>query len=107
MDIKFSNIKNLFNKKKRGSKKPIVSPFRDWKIIIVVFILINIISITFGIKIFYDVEYGEITYAEDTVISINTIDRTVLVNVLNYYEGQEVLFDSIKVGGVSTVDPSR
>jgi len=107
MNINFSKLKNLFTKKSKSFKKPIVSPFRDWKIILIFFLIINVVTISFGIRKFYNIEYGGIIYPGDITESILTIDRGTMDDVLNYYEKQDALFDIMKIEGVSTVDPSR
>jgi len=110
MDINLSTIKNLLAgiaKKNRHQGKPIISPFRDWKIMIVVFVLINIATISLGARTFYEVEYGEIAQVEDSFDSIVTIDRSTLDDVLDYYEAREESFGIMKTSRVTTVDPSR
>lgn len=112
MDI--DNIKNIFKKHSlhfefggKHHQRNLMHPARDWKIILFIFSITNIILAVFSAYLFLQINKGEIFLVEPTqAIIVDTIDREALKEVLLLFEEKSRNFEDLKRNKPTLVDPS-
>ncbi|MDP6387962.1 MAG: hypothetical protein QGG63_01670 [Candidatus Pacebacteria bacterium] len=78
-----------------------------WKIIILVFMVLNIGIIAFSSYLFFQINDGDIfTVEQDIMISVETIDRTLLRETLSSFEEMERELEDLRERRSRIVDPS-
>ena len=78
-----------------------------WKKIFILFIVINVIVVIISSYLFFKINYGEIFLVDsNTNVSIETVNRTLLLDTINFFEIKEKEFDNLKTNKVNLVDPS-
>jgi hypothetical protein len=106
------DIKNLFKRKKSKiyskNEKNLASDRKVWRTIVLVFVIINICTISFSWYLFLQINGGDIfNIKRDNVVSIETISRKLLSDTTASFEGRADGFDKLKrVGSSGIVDPS-
>ena len=94
--------KNRINKIRKG-----FDVSKVWKKIFFIFGIINIIVVGVSVYLFFQINKGEIFISkENTPISVGTIDRAFLHEVIELFEMKEKEFDFLKTNKPITVDPS-
>lgn len=104
----FKNIIGGLGVRRRGGyKREEINPARDWKISIIFFVILSIAAIAFNAYIYMKINKGGffITSGKDEVL-IESINRSELENVINFYEIKEKKFQENKSKKPDTVDPS-
>ena len=106
-----NNITKFFKKKNRqhgtGIAVYISNPKHAWKTIIYVFVVLNIGIIFFNGYLFLEISDGDIFKIEqDVIIKIDTIDRTLLRETLEVFDGMEMELEELKKNRPSIIDPS-
>ena len=80
---------------------------RDWKLIFIIFIIINIAAITSSAYLFNEINKGEIFLVETPLPkAVNTIDKIQLQEILFTYEEKTRKFEAIKKRKPTLIDPS-
>lgn len=107
------DLKKLFNKTHSQSdslahkKKYDLSPERDWRIVLVFFIIVNLLIGSFGVYMFFTVRSGDFFNVSAPERQIGkTIDREVLMETISHYEARQQELEELKVNGTPVVDPS-
>ena len=112
MDI--DNIKNIFKKSSlyfgfggKRHQRSLIHPARDWKIILFIFSITNIIIAIFSAYLFLQINKGEIFLVEPTQTTIaDTIDREALTETLLLFEKKTLNLEALKRNRPTLVDPS-
>jgi hypothetical protein len=82
--------------------------FHHWEIILSVFLILNILLLGFSVYIFLQINEGGIFLVEQNQeIQINTIDRSVLQELLMSFEIREASFRDRTLSIPRLLDPSR
>jgi len=110
MKINFAYI-TQFRKRIRDSerkeKKGLLNVSRDWTIVLISVVALNIISIGFHAVFFLDTrEVGQLKQV-DTSDNIQTINRTEINKVLTSYEEKEIELERLKQVVPRTPDPAQ
>ena len=76
----------------------LMSPVRDWYVLLVVFLTILICVLGLGAYLFLGVNRGELLFSNRTsnAVTIDTIDRSALRETLLYFEGQASEFATLR-----------
>lgn len=81
--------------------------YRHWEIMLLTFIVINIFQLGFSLYIFLQINEGGIFLVEQNQeVRIDTIDRTVLQELLSSFEIKDVLFEERSIHPPRLSDPS-
>lgn len=87
-------------------KASLINVARDWTIIFIAAVLINVINI--GAHIYILIDAGSTSVYTDVQASdVRTIDRSELKEVLRTYEQKQVRFNSLLEDPPNTVDPAQ
>jgi hypothetical protein len=99
----FSNIKKRrMSKARNGFNVSVV-----WKRIFLLFVVVNIIVIAVSVYLFFQINSGGIFRVEqDTVISVDSINRALLRDTIDSFEQKKLEFERLKTKESSVVDPS-
>ena len=96
-----------FKKSGVGNARNLMQPTRDWKIILLVFILLNAAIVIFSTYLFLQINKGEIFLVEPTQSSIiDTVDRDLLSETIFLFEEKSRQFEKLKKNKPTLVDPS-
>ncbi len=108
INFKFKKIANrFFGRGVRTSEAKAINPRRDWNIILGCFVLIFILLIIFSYYIYWKIDKGGFFVTSiGNESPIETIDRSELKKIINYYETKSQLFQEIKVKKPEVIDPS-
>ena len=98
---------SLHFRRGNGYKREEINPRRDWTIFIIIFVILSIAVIAFNAYIYMKINKGGffITSSKDEIL-IESINRSDLENVINFYEIKEKKFQENKSKKPDTVDPS-
>ena len=84
-----------------------IQPMRDWKILFVVFVMLNVAIIAFSAFLFLEINRGDIFLVEPTAPSgIDTVDRDELREALLSFEEKARQFEALKTKKPTLADPS-
>ena len=96
---------SLFDKDK---EKLETAPYRDWVIMISIFVLVNLISAAVGLYLFVKINSGEIFFVEQRETQPSrTIDKNELKQVIETYEAKREALQDLFLKRPSVIDPSR
>ena len=100
---KIQNLRSLLTQKKKYD----LSPERDWRIVLVFFITVNLLIGIFGVYMFFEVRSGDFfrVSVEERQIG-KTINREVMRETIDYYKTRKQRLTDLKVNGTAVVDPS-
>ena len=83
------------------------NPQHDWRRILVGSVVLMLVYGFFGVQLFLQTQSGSIfTSFNDSVVTIDTINRTELSEVLEVFRTQEATFDNIQTSPPTVFDPS-
>lgn len=103
----FIVLKERFGLRGTVSARAMIRPMRDWKILFVVFIVLNGIIIVFSAFLFLEINKGEIFLVEPATPSgIDTVDRNALREILFSFEEKAEQFEALKTSRPTLADPS-
>jgi len=111
MEFNFKTLTNRFRKTPSADlimqvKTP-VHPNRDWKLMFIVFSLVNLVIAASSLYFFFMVEGGAMyDLTEDATTESVTIDRSKLETVIRTYGERESQLEILKQRPVITTDPS-
>lgn len=101
------NYRNFFRRKKWQSGLKEINPRRDWNIILLFFVLTLIILIVFGSYLYRKISKGNLFVVPERNEPIaETIDRSELKKIFDYYETKSRLFEENKIKKPEVIDPS-
>ncbi|MFQ5661915.1 MAG: hypothetical protein ACE5F2_01540 [Candidatus Paceibacteria bacterium] len=105
------NITKIFKKKNKQPGTGVSAYFLDakhvWKIIIYVFIALNIGVVAFSVYLFLEINKGDIFKVEqDISVTVDTIDRKLLSETLASFEKMKDELKKLKSKRPSVIDPS-
>jgi hypothetical protein len=102
-----SPLKNFFKADARHVVYDWHRSYRDWKIIIITTLILLAISGYFAFSFYNHTKEGlsSNVFSVD-MISPVSINRSLMEEVVDYYKGQEKLFEEAKKASVQTADPS-
>lgn len=102
-------IRFRFGKQRQSiGEHPMFYPVRDWMVLIGVFTTVNIVIVLLASLMYFQIEEGRFfanTVSEEEV-SLERIDRTLLVNVTEFYEQRRQRFNEFASSSPETFDPS-
>ena len=100
------NLTNLFGKFQKSNRP--LNTEKHWLVILVIFFVLNLFSIGWHLYFFWKIQTGEFFIGEKTpVVSVNTIDRAVLEETLEFYRLKDERLRSFLNAPIQSVDPSR
>lgn len=105
------SITKIFKRKNRQHGRGIAAYISDpkhvWRGIIYVFVVVNIGIIAFSGYLFFHINEGDIFKIEDDItVTIDTIDRTLMREILESFDATEIEFEALKKNRPSVIDPS-
>ena len=105
------NIKSLLKRKKdkvhSNKRKGVFDENKIWKIILSIFIFINVGVVVFSWYLFLQISGGDIfNIKESTAVSVETIDRKLLSDTVISFEDKVREFEGLKDNKPRVVDPS-
>lgn len=81
--------------------------YRHWEVIILTFLIINFLQLGFSLYLFLKINEGRIFLVEQSQDTrVDTIDRTVLQELLSSFEVKEALFQERSINAPRLSDPS-
>lgn len=97
----FKKIRQIVHFKKLGAHKihthTITNPDRDWGIILLIFVVVNILIIIFSINLFLQISSEDLFTAETKELQVsNTIDVRLLRETLLLFEERSENFENLK-----------
>ena len=103
-------IKNFFKnriKKIHASKEQGFDENKSWKMLLVAFTVVKVGVIIFSSYLFFRINSGEIFIVkQDTAISVDTINRTLLKDTIESFEKKAIEFEQLKTNRPDVIDPS-
>ena len=106
----YTFIGKLFRAAKRGGSEAAGygrSARTDWKIICVIFLLINLFSFFSNVFVYRQINKGEIFLVpKREPVSLHALDRRVLESTVAFFEQKKALFESLQKKPLITADPS-
>lgn len=111
MEKENKKIKDFFRSRmkkihKNGNKDNLDAN-RVWKIIIIIFIVINLCVIVLSLYLFFQINKGEIfNIAQDSRVSADTINRDLLHETISSFEKMSGEFEELKTKRFNIIDPS-
>ncbi|MBU6431564.1 MAG: hypothetical protein KGJ58_04295 [Patescibacteria group bacterium] len=108
LNFKFKKIAGVFFGGESGAfEAKEIHPRRDWNIVLGFFILAIILSIVLGFYTYGKIDGGGFFAISDGKESpVETIDRSELNKIINFYEAKSQLFQEIKAKKPEIIDPS-
>lgn len=80
---------------------------RIWKIMIMIFIIINLSIVVLSWFLFLRINSGEIfIITQDSQVSIDTINRNLLHDTISSFEEMSDEFEELKIKKLNILDPS-
>lgn len=84
-----------------------INPRRDWKVAIVIFVLISFAAVIFDTYVYWRINKGGFFVSSNKeTVPIESIDRSELAKVIKFYEAKEKLFEEVKNKKPDIIDPS-
>lgn len=82
--------------------------YAHWEIILVSFAVLNLLTLGFSLYLFIQINRGDIfVLKQDQAISVETIERNKVKEIIASFELKQVLFDDRTVSPIQIADPSR
>jgi len=111
MEINIEKIKQIIKmyvpKKDITKKKDIITVYRDWRVVVAVFLSLNILIIASSFYLFVKINKEEIFLLENTgLVWVDRIDKGKLLDAVNLYEQREDEFQSLLRKRPQISDPS-
>lgn len=101
------NIRKFFIKERGVFEPKEINPHRDWAIIVAVFVLLSIVIVFFGVYAYEKINKGGFSDKPNKKeIFIESIDRSELVKLVEFYELKEKNFQETKNKKPEIIDPS-
>jgi hypothetical protein len=101
--LSFLNLKKYFHKKEKISGNFL----HDWKVILVVSILLVIILGGLSVLLFFQIDKGKIFRTEGTIsVSLEKINTNLLNKILDFYKSRETKTDMVNRGEFAIPDPA-
>lgn len=99
--------KKLF--KRKDSTKVVLNAVRDWQLLTIFFIVLNIVILGFHTVWFLDTMRGNyvVTETENSIRTFDTIDQELLADILKQYNQRGQLLDTFKDNRPILVDPGK
>lgn len=99
-------FKKFFSSKGSDPMKMEITPYRDWRIVVIAFFVGLVIS--FGFNIYMSIEINRDNFFTATTVESKgaAFKKDDLAKVLAGLAEKEALFEKIRTEGVSVVDPS-
>ena len=99
-----SNLKGLFRRRSGRNEQ---TAERDWKMILIVFIIVNVISATLNFYVFWGIKEGTIfSISDNTTTAFVTINRKGLDEIVSYFESRQRNFDDLRKNRIPMSDPA-
>lgn len=102
-----ARIKKMFATKGSDPAKIEITPYRDWRIVVVVFLCGILISFGFNVYLFMGINednfFGTTIKKEEVVI----FNKEKLLIVLEGFKKKEEVSEALKKVATPTIDPSR
>lgn len=84
-----------------------ISPHMHWRILIILFAIINLAVAGLSLYLYYQIGTGEIfTVSGRGDDTSATIDREKLSKTIEQFEARQETFEAVRAGSVGIVDPS-
>ena len=83
------------------------SPKKDWRRMLIIFTVLNIISVFLSFYMFWQINEGNIfNVGDNSNVLQSTIDKKGLEEVISYFDVRQKNFNDLETGGIKTTDPS-
>lgn len=107
-NFKFKKIAGkFFRNRPQSAEAKEINPRRDWNIILAFFTLLVFAAMAFSLSMYLRINSGSFFItAGEVESSVETIDRSKLKKVTEYYEAKRKLFEESKVKKSEVIDPS-
>lgn len=109
--MSLDKIKKFFTRKSMRKidykNNVITNPERDWKILLAVFATLICLVIIFSFYLFAQINKGElftVKYGKST--TAETIDKSLLNEIISFFEERQQNFDKLKNNRPKIIDPS-
>jgi hypothetical protein len=92
-----------------GSSENLSDKSKIWSRLLMVFVLVNVVVVALSLYLFIRISSGDIfSIKQETVVSVETVDRATLRDIIVFFEQKEEEFDRSKTEGPSgdLVDPA-
>ena len=104
-----NNIKDIFARihSKSLTQRSIIQPARDWKLILLIFVVLNGGIIFFSVYLFLQINKGEIFLVEsESSATVSAIDQQLLNETLLFFSEKAGRYEDIKDQKPNLPDPS-
>jgi type II secretory pathway component PulC len=92
---------------RKYKKHYLINASTDWHMLLIIFIIVTIVAVSFSVYLFMQINKGEIfVVKQDESVLSDSIDRTLLKETLSLYEEKSRNFEELKINRPSVVDPS-
>lgn len=99
-------LKKLFTPKKTGMPKTSITPYRDWRMAVIVFFGGLLFSLGFSVYMFIEISRDSFFVTVPKGAEAVTLNRDGLSRALGGLVAKETLFEELKIKSVPVVDPS-
>lgn len=101
-----AEFKKLTYSKGADALKMEITPYRDWRVVVIVFFIGLIGSMGFNIYMLIEIDRDTFFVAAPKSTGVITFNEEGLAKVVSGIDAKEALFEKTKTEGVSVVDPS-
>ena len=103
----FKEFKKKIILKNTDPFKKEVTPFRDWKFIVIIFFVGIVASVCFSLYMSIEINRDNFFTAKSEVGEVAELNTQGLAKVLSLFSQREILFKNAQTEKLDVVDPSR
>lgn len=100
-------IKKMFSTKGSDPAKIEITPYRDWRIVVIIFLAGIAVSLGLNVYLFMGINEDDFFGGTIKKEEVATFNKEKLLTVLNGFKNKEEVSEALKKTATPAIDPSR